>query len=46
MSERPKNRWAGPLRVVFALVLLGLVATIAPMSDLAPFMLTFRFRYF
>lgn len=25
---------------------VGLVATIAPMSDLAPFMLTFRFRYF
>lgn len=25
---------------------IGLVATIAPMSDLAPFMLTFRFRYF
>ncbi|MBL8613907.1 MAG: hypothetical protein JNL38_41590 [Myxococcales bacterium] len=25
---------------------VGLVATVAPFSDLAPFMLTFRFRYF
>lgn len=33
MSERPKNRWAGPLRVVFALVLLGLVAWFLPWRD-------------